>query len=55
MDEHVVGVKNGTMDEQFFQGHFPGKPIMPGVLIIEALAQAGGVLLLNENRYSILN
>jgi UDP-3-O-[3-hydroxymyristoyl] N-acetylglucosamine deacetylase/3-hydroxyacyl-[acyl-carrier-protein] dehydratase len=47
MDEHAVGVKNVTMDEQFFQGHFPGKPIMPGVLIIEALAQAGGVLMLN--------
>jgi len=47
MDEHVVGVKNVTMDEQFFQGHFPGKPIMPGVLIIEALAQTGGVLMLN--------
>ncbi len=47
MDERVVGVKNVTMNEQFFVGHFPERPIMPGVLIIEALAQAGGVLLLN--------
>ena len=47
IDERVVGVKNVTMNELFFQGHFPGRPIMPGVLIIEALAQAGGVLLLN--------
>ncbi len=47
MDERAVGVKNVTMNESFFEGHFPGKPIMPGVLIIEALAQTGGVLLLN--------
>lgn len=47
MDERVVAVKNVTMNEQFFLGHFPGHPIMPGVLIIEAIAQAGGVLLLN--------
>jgi UDP-3-O-[3-hydroxymyristoyl] N-acetylglucosamine deacetylase/3-hydroxyacyl-[acyl-carrier-protein] dehydratase len=47
MDERVVGVKNVTMNEPFFQGHFPGSPVMPGVLIVEALAQAGGVLLLN--------
>jgi len=47
LDEHVVGVKNVTFNEPFFQGHFPGQPIMPGVLIIEALAQAGGVLMLN--------
>ncbi len=45
--EHVVGLKNVTANEPFFQGHFPGKPIMPGVLIIEALAQTGGILLLN--------
>ena len=45
--EHVVGVKNVTANEPFFQGHFPGKPIMPGVLIIEAMAQTGGILLLN--------
>lgn len=42
--ERVVGLKNVTINEPFFQGHFPGSPIMPGVLIIEAMAQAGGVL-----------
>jgi UDP-3-O-[3-hydroxymyristoyl] N-acetylglucosamine deacetylase/3-hydroxyacyl-[acyl-carrier-protein] dehydratase len=47
LDEKVVGVKNVTLNEPFFQGHFPGQPVMPGVLIIEALAQAGGVLMLN--------
>lgn len=40
----IIGQKNVTVNEQFFQGHFPGVPIMPGVLILEALAQAGGVL-----------
>jgi 3-hydroxyacyl-[acyl-carrier-protein] dehydratase len=44
----IVGVKNVTINEHFFQGHFPGKPIMPGVLIIEAMAQTGGLLLLLE-------
>lgn len=43
----VVGLKNVTANEPFFQGHFPGHPVMPGVLILEAMAQAGGVLLLN--------
>lgn len=42
--KRVVGVKNVTANEPFFQGHFPGNPIMPGVLIIEAMAQAGGIL-----------
>ncbi len=42
--KRVVGVKNVTINEPFFQGHFPGRPIMPGVLIIEAMAQVGGVL-----------
>jgi len=45
--KRVVGVKNVTVNEPFFQGHFPDHPIMPGVLILEAMAQAGGVLLLN--------
>ena len=44
---HIIGLKNVTMNEEFFNGHFPGKPIMPGVLQIEAMAQAGGVLILN--------
>lgn len=43
-DKRVVGYKNVTANEPFFQGHFPGKPIMPGVLIVEAMAQTGGVL-----------
>jgi 3-hydroxyacyl-[acyl-carrier-protein] dehydratase len=42
----AVGIKNVTINEPFFQGHFPGRPIMPGVLIIEAMAQVGGVILL---------
>jgi beta-hydroxyacyl-ACP dehydratase FabZ len=42
--EEIVALKNVTMNEPFFQGHFPAKPVMPGVLIIEALAQAGGIL-----------
>jgi UDP-3-O-[3-hydroxymyristoyl] N-acetylglucosamine deacetylase/3-hydroxyacyl-[acyl-carrier-protein] dehydratase len=45
-NKRVVGVKNVTINEPFFQGHFPGHPIMPGVLIIEAMAQVGGVLML---------
>jgi beta-hydroxyacyl-ACP dehydratase FabZ len=43
-NERVVGIKNVTINEPFFVGHFPGRPVMPGVLIIEALAQVGGVL-----------
>ena len=46
--KRIVGIKNVTINENFFQGHFPGKPIMPGVLIIESMAQTGGLLLLQE-------
>ena len=46
--KRIVAIKNVTMNEPFFQGHFPGIPVMPGVLIVEAIAQAGGTLLLPE-------
>jgi 3-hydroxyacyl-[acyl-carrier-protein] dehydratase len=46
--QRIVALKNVTINEPFFQGHFPDYPIMPGVLLIEAIAQAGGALLLNE-------
>jgi 3-hydroxyacyl-[acyl-carrier-protein] dehydratase len=46
-EKHSVGIKNVTINEPFFQGHFPGHPVMPGVLIIEAMAQVGGCGALN--------
>ncbi len=46
--ERIVAIKNVTINEPFFAGHFPGVPIMPGVLVVEAIAQAGGALLLTE-------
>lgn len=47
LDKKVIGLKSVSINEPFFQGHFPGQPIMPGVLIVEAMAQTGGILLLN--------
>jgi UDP-3-O-[3-hydroxymyristoyl] N-acetylglucosamine deacetylase/3-hydroxyacyl-[acyl-carrier-protein] dehydratase len=47
IDESIVGTKNVSANEPFLVGHFPGHPIMPGVLILEGMAQTGGILLLN--------
>ena len=47
-ENKIVGVKNVTINEPFFQGHFPGHPVMPGVLILEAMAQTGGVLMFSK-------
>src|ERR1700737_475677 len=46
--KRIVGIKNVTANEQFFQGHFPGAPVMPGVLIVEAMAQCGATLFLRD-------
>lgn len=48
LGESATGIKNVTMNEWFFQGHFPGHPVMPGVLIVEAMAQAAGVLVMKS-------
>ena len=48
--EKAVGIKNVTINEPFFQGHFPDYPIMPGVLIVEAMAQVGGILALHARK-----
>ncbi len=50
--KRVVGIKNVTINEPFFGGHFPGRPVMPGVLIVEAMAQTGGMMVLNSENES---
>jgi 3-hydroxyacyl-[acyl-carrier-protein] dehydratase len=50
-EKRIVGLKNVTINEPFFQGHYPGNPIMPGVLILESMAQAGAILLLSSERF----
>jgi 3-hydroxyacyl-[acyl-carrier-protein] dehydratase len=47
-ENKIVGLKNVTINEPFFQGHFPGQPVMPGVLILEAMAQTGGILMFSK-------
>ncbi len=53
--DHIIAYKNVSINEPFFQGHFPGAPVMPGVLILEALAQAGGLLALSDATESLEN
>ena len=48
LDRRIVGIKNVTINEPFFQGHFPGRPVMPGVLILEAMSQVGAILALKS-------
>ena len=51
--KRIVAIKNVTINEPFFQGHFPGEPIMPGVLIVEAMAQTWGILLMSGGGYDV--
>ncbi len=53
--DHIVAYKNVTINEAFFQGHFPGAPVMPGVLVLEALAQTGGLLALSDAKEDFSN
>lgn len=53
MGKEVVGLKNVTINEPFFQGHFPGRPVMPGVLILEGMAQVGGIMAYYSNPKAI--
>ena len=55
MGKEIVGLKNVTINEPFFQGHFPGRPIMPGVLILEGMAQVGGIMAYYANQEAIGN
>ncbi|HBQ43981.1 MAG TPA: 3-hydroxyacyl-[acyl-carrier-protein] dehydratase FabZ, partial [Lactobacillus acetotolerans] len=50
-DESITVTKNVSINEQFFQGHFPGNPVMPGVLIVESLAQAASILILKSEKF----